>query len=51
MFVDDKYDFRKWINFNINFVNVFWFFSRVEFLWIKGSVINYIREKVRFNGI
>lgn len=46
MFVDDKYDFRKWINLNINFVNVFWFFRRVEFL-----CINYIREKVRFNGI
>lgn len=51
MFVDDKYDLRKWINFHTNLANVFWLFSRVELPWIKGSVINHIREKVRSNGI
>lgn len=46
MFVDDKYDLRKWINFNTNLANVFWLFRRVEL-----PCINHIREKVRSNGI
>lgn len=50
MFVDDKYNLSKLINFNTNLANVFWLFSRVELPWIKANVIYHIREKVRSNG-